>query len=151
MARRGTTTAIFDDTKKIEGRALAIERRPKLSCLAKLPCVFRRSRRRLKGVKRFHNASFESAWRRARSARFNVSRTVEGATPRRLAISRVATAAENFNRIISRAWRIATRSAGIDHSLGLPKARPKQASGDRHRRTSYPGRDYLVTVGGFIS
>ncbi len=46
---------------------------------------------------------------------------------------------------------IATRSAGIDHSLGLPKARPKQASGDRHRCTKYPGRDYLVTVGGFIS
>jgi hypothetical protein len=66
-----------------------------------------------------------------------------------VSISRVATASENFNRIISRAWRIATRSAGIDHSLGLPKARPKQASGDRHRCTSYPGRDYLVTVGGF--
>jgi hypothetical protein len=56
--------------------------------------------------------------------RLNVSRTVEAAKPRRRAISRVATSAENFNRMISRAWRIATLSAGIDRSLGLPKKRP---------------------------
>jgi hypothetical protein len=37
---------------------------------------------------------------------------------------RVGTQAENFKRMISRAWRIATLSAGIGRSLGLPKARP---------------------------
>jgi hypothetical protein len=31
---------------------------------------------------------------------------------------------KTFNRMISRAWRIATLSAGIDRSLGLPKKRP---------------------------
>jgi hypothetical protein len=62
--------------------------------------------------------------RPALSIRFNVSRTVAGAKPSRRAISRVATLAENFNRMISRTWRIATLSAGIDRSLGLPKKRP---------------------------
>jgi hypothetical protein len=32
--------------------------------------------------------------------------------------------AENFKRMISRACRIETLSAGIDLSLGLPKERP---------------------------
>jgi hypothetical protein len=65
--------------------------------------------------------------------------------------------AENFNRIISRAWRIETLSAGIDRSPGLPKERPKQASGRaRHRSRPragsfrYGGRHYLVMVGGII-
>lgn len=77
---------------------------------------------------------------------------------RRRAISRVETLAENFGRIISRAWRIATLSAGIGRSFGLPKARSKQASGDRHRCTRYPraglsrygGRHHLVMTGGII-
>ena len=42
----------------------------------------------------------------------------------RLAISRVGRLVENFRRMISRAWRIETLSAGIDRSLGLPKERP---------------------------
>ena len=78
-----------------------------------------------------------------------------------------STAAENFSRIISRAWRIVTRSAGIDRSLGLPKARPKQASGNPpslHENTpggiislwwaaSYrnDGRHHSVMVGDIIS
>jgi hypothetical protein len=43
---------------------------------------------------------------------------------RRRAISRVGRLVENFRRMISRAWRIETLSAGIDRSLGLPKERP---------------------------
>ena len=54
------------------------------------------------------------------SARFNVSRTVERAMPSRRAISCVDTD-EDFSRIISRAWRIPIRSAGIDPPLGLAK------------------------------
>src|SRR5271165_4354257 len=54
-------------------------------------------------------------------SRFSVSLTVEGATPRRRAISRVATPAENFRRMISRASRMATLSAGIVCSLGTAK------------------------------
>src|SRR5260370_32227601 len=86
-----------------------------------------------------------------------ISRTVEGASPRRRAISRVGMPVENFNRMISRAWRIETLSAGIDRSPGFPKERPKQASGRaRHRSRPragsfrYGGRYYLVMVGGII-
>jgi hypothetical protein len=57
--------------------------------------------------------------RPAVSVRFNVSRTVERAMPSRRAISCVDTN-ENF-RIISRAWRIVTRSAGTGCSLGIAK------------------------------
>ena len=60
----------------------------------------------------------------APSKRLNVSRTVEAAMPSRRAISRVEIPAENFKRMISRTWRIATLSAGIDRSLGMPKERP---------------------------
>src|SRR5216684_235386 len=93
----------------------------------------------------------------ALSRRFSVSRTVEGASPRRRAISRVGMPAENFKRMISRTWRIETLSAGIDRSPGLPKERPKQASGRaRHRSRPragsfrYGGRHYLVMVGDII-
>ena len=95
--------------------------------------------------------------RLALSKRFSVSLTVEGARPNRRPISRVGTLAENFRRIISRAWRIATLSAGIDRSLGLPKARPKQASGalvatrePRAGLSRYGGRHHLVMTGGII-
>jgi hypothetical protein len=50
--------------------------------------------------------------------------TYAEATFRRRAISRVGRSAENFKRMISRAWRIATLSAGIDRSHGFPKERP---------------------------
>ena len=80
-----------------------------------------------------------------------VSLTVDGARPRRRAISRVATPAENFRRIISRAWRIGTLSAGIGRSLGLPKE--PTYSGQRWRSSpcQTPGRNYSVPVGGIIS
>ena len=56
----------------------------------------------------------------AASVRFSVSRTVERAMPSRRAIS-CAETDEPFSRIISRAWRIVIRSAGIDCSLGIAK------------------------------
>jgi hypothetical protein len=56
------------------------------------------------------------------------TRTVEGASPSRRAISRVGILAENFNRMISRACRIATLSAGIDLSLIGKGETLKQAS-----------------------
>src|SRR5579864_5256522 len=93
----------------------------------------------------------------ALSRRFNVSRTVEGASPRRRATSRVGMPVENFNRMISRAWRIETLSADIDRSPGLPKERPKQANGRARPRSRpragsfrYGGRHYLEMVGGII-
>jgi len=46
---------------------------------------------------------------------------------------------EDFNRAISRAWRIPTRSAGADRSLGLPNARPKQVRGRRSPHETLSG------------
>ena len=93
----------------------------------------------------------------APSKRLNVPRTVEAATPRRRAISRVGRPAENFKRMISCAWRIATLSAGIIAPLDCQRRDPKQASGGA-RRHSRPraglfrsgGRHHLVMVGGII-
>src|SRR3954470_17136151 len=93
----------------------------------------------------------------APSKRLNVPRTVEAATPRRRAISRVGRPAENFKRMISRAWRIATLSARIIAPLDCQRRDPKQASGGA-RRHSRPraglfrsgGRHHLVMVGGII-
>ena len=84
------------------------------------------------------------------SKRFNVSRTVDGAMPRRRAISRVSTPAENFKRMISRAWRIALFPLASVAPLGCQRSDPKQASGGA-RRPSNPGRDHSVPVGGIIS
>src|SRR5664279_2733114 len=93
----------------------------------------------------------------APSKRLNVSRTVEAAMPSRRAISRVEIPAENFKRMISRTWRIATLSAGIIAPLDCQRRDPKQASGGAHRH-SRPraalfrsgGRHHLVMVGGII-
>src|SRR5258707_10138946 len=93
----------------------------------------------------------------APSKRLNVSRTVEAAMPNRRAISRVEISAENFKRMISRTWRIATLSAGIIAPLDCQRSDPKQASGGA-RRHSRPraalfrsgGRHHLVMVGGII-
>src|SRR6476620_11187965 len=93
----------------------------------------------------------------APSKRLNVSRTVEAAMPSRRAISRVEIPAENFKRMISRTWRIATLSAGIIAPLDCQRSDPKQASGGA-RRHSRPraalfrsgGRHHLVMVGGII-
>src|SRR5260370_11551150 len=93
----------------------------------------------------------------APSKRLNVSRTVEAAMPSRRAISRVEIPAENFKRMISRTWRIATLSAGIIAPLDCQRRDPKQASGGA-RRHSRPraalfrsgGRHHLVMVGGII-
>src|SRR4030088_3760890 len=94
----------------------------------------------------------------APSKRLNVPRTVESSTRRRRAISRVGRPAENFKRMISRAWRIATLSAGIIAPLDCQRRDPKQASRGA-RRHSRPraglfrsgGRHHLVMVGGIIS
>src|SRR5260370_31405278 len=93
----------------------------------------------------------------APSKRLNVPRTVEAATRRRRAISRVGRPAENFKRMISRAWRIATLSAGIIAPLDCQRRDPKQASGGapRHSRPRAGvfrsgGRHHLVMVGGII-
>src|ERR1700682_6197710 len=91
----------------------------------------------------------------APSKRLNVSRTVEAAMPSRRAISRVEIPAENFKRMISRTWRIATLSAGIIAPLDCQRRDLKQASGGA-RRHSRPraalfrsgGRHHLVMVGG---
>src|SRR4249920_1374059 len=100
------------------------------------------------------------------SKRFKVSRTVEGATPRRRAISRVGIETENFRRIISRTWRIAILSAGIDRSLELAKDATLEVASEDARRpecpggiipfrwatsSRYDGRHHSVTVGGIIS
>src|SRR6266850_572491 len=93
----------------------------------------------------------------APSKRLNVSRTVEAAMPSRRAISRVEIPAENFKRMISRTWRIATLSAGIIAPLDCQRRDPKQASGGA-RRHSRPRaalfrsglRHHLVMVGGII-
>src|SRR5664280_749307 len=93
----------------------------------------------------------------APSKRLNVSRAVEAAMPSRRAISRVEIPAENFKRMISRTWRIATLSAGIIAPLDCQRKDPKQASGGA-RRHSRPraalfrsgGRHHLVMVGGII-
>src|ERR1700690_4354729 len=84
------------------------------------------------------------------SVRFNVSRTVERAMPSRRAISCVDTQ-ENLSRIISRAWRIVIRSAGIDPPLGLPKGRPDQANGVARQSTKHTDRDHSVMGGAVIS
>ncbi len=76
--------------------------------------------------------------------------------PSRRAISRVATWAENFRRMISRTSRIGTLSAGIGRSLGLPKE--PTSSGQRRRSSPFMpragsfrsgGRHHLVMPGGF--
>src|SRR3979411_1702363 len=87
--------------------------------------------------------------------RLNGPRTVEAATPRRRAISRVGRPAENFKRMISRAWRIATLSAGIIAPLDCQRRDLKQASGGARRHSSpraasfrSGGRHHLVMMGG---
>jgi hypothetical protein len=77
--------------------------------------------------------------------------------PSRRAISRVEIPAENFKRMISRTWRIATLSAGIIAPLDCQRRDPKQASGGvrRHSRPRAAlfrsgGRHHLVMVGGII-
>ena len=66
----------------------------------------------------------------AAASRFNVSRTVDDATPTRRAISLPDTPAA-FNRSTSRTWRIAILSAGIVPSVAKAKgADAKRASRD---------------------
>src|ERR1700736_2134058 len=75
----------------------------------------------------------------APSTRLNVSRTDEAAMPSPPAISRVEIPAENFKRMISRTWRIATLSAGIIAPLDCQRRDPKQASGGARRHSKPPG------------
>ena len=99
-------------------------------------------------------------------SRFSVSLTVEGATPRRRAISRVATPAENFRRMISRASRMGTLSAGIVCSLGMAKGADLIRPAAALATLPYPGgiipfrwaassrnggRHHSVTAGDIIS
>ncbi len=67
------------------------------------------------------------------------------------AISRVGRQAENFNRMISCAWRIETLSAGIDRSLGFAKRSDLNRPAEGLVTVPDPGRDHSVTVGGIIS
>ena len=90
------------------------------------------------------------------SKRLNVSRTVEAAMPSRRAISRVEIPAENFKRMISRTWRIATLSAGIIAPLDCQRSDPKQpaealvAIPYRAALFRSGGRHNLIMVGGII-
>ena len=97
----------------------------------------------------------------ATASRFNVSRTVDGATPTRRAISLLPTPAV-FNRSTSRTWRIAILSAGIVPSRGKAKgADAKRASRDaaylgdiipewRAKSSRNAERDQIGTGGDFI-
>src|SRR5208283_4649575 len=78
------------------------------------------------------------------------ARTVERAMRRRRDIS-CAEIDVALSRIISRAWRIVIRSAGIDRSLAWTKERPDQANGGDRHCTKLSGRDHSVTGGGIIS
>ena len=87
----------------------------------------------------------------ALSARFSASRTVERGAPSRREISCAETDSD-LRRIISRAWRIVIRSAGIDRSsldcqrsdLIRPTAAPATAR-------NYPGGIIPLQGGGIIS
>jgi hypothetical protein len=69
----------------------------------------------------------------------------------RRAISRIANPAENFRRMISRASRMGTLSAGIVCSLGTAKGADLIRPAAALATIPYPGRDHSVPVGGFIS
>jgi hypothetical protein len=73
-------------------------------------------------------------------SRFNVSRTVEDATPTRRAISLPETPAA-FNRSTSRTWRIAILSAGIVPSDGKSQRNGRYADQQRRPLTErlHPG------------
>ena len=97
------------------------------------------------------NCGWASRWLR----RLSVARTVEAAIPTRRATSRVARPPTNFNRRISRTWRIVVLSAGI---RSLPwnsqRSEPESASrgtGPRARSSRNGGRDHFGTAGEIIS
>jgi hypothetical protein len=95
--------------------------------------------------------------RPAARKRLIVSRTVDGATPTRRAISRVGTPPTNSNRRTSRTWRMVVLSAGR-------QSLPRQSDGGslesasrgeiipewRARSFRNGGRDHLGIVGGII-
>src|SRR5467141_3435967 len=87
----------------------------------------------------------------APSKRLNVSRTVEAAMPSRRAISRVEIPAENFKRMISRTWRIATLSAGIIAPLDCQRRDTLNRPAEALVAIPDPGRHYSVPVGGIFS
>src|SRR5208282_2773512 len=85
-----------------------------------------------------------------RSQRRNISRSVEGATPVRLATSRVASPASRLNLNISRTRRMAILSVGI----GPSKRRQPKASEDPHpwaASSRNAARGLIGTVGGIKS
>src|SRR5262249_1896190 len=82
------------------------------------------------------------------ASRFNVNRTVDGATPTRLAISLSPTPAV-LKRSTSRTRRIGILSAGIRSPVQKPKERtlcgPAEASPTRARSSRNGGRNHLGT------
>src|SRR5438045_6562186 len=84
----------------------------------------------------------------ARASRFNVNRTVDGATPTRRAISLSPTPAA-VKRSTSRTWRIVVLSAGIRSPVQKPKERtligPAEAPSNRARSSRNGGRNHLGT------
>jgi hypothetical protein len=73
----------------------------------------------------------------AAASRIRVSRTVDGATPTRRAISLPETPAA-LNRSTSRAWRIAILSAGIVPSAAKPKERTLSGPAETQSQGPYP-------------
>src|SRR5579883_1991150 len=82
----------------------------------------------------------------AAAARRIVSRTVEGATPIRRAISRLGSAAA-FILITSRTWRIASLSVGIQG----PLRKAERATLWEPEEAASPGRDHAGMVGEIVS
>src|SRR4051794_36959636 len=81
-------------------------------------------------------------------SRFNVNRTVDGATPTRRAISLSPTPTV-VKRSTSRTWRIVVLSAGIRSPVQKPKKRtligPAEAPSNRATSSRNGGRNHLGT------
>src|SRR4051794_7399804 len=81
-------------------------------------------------------------------SRFNVNRTVDGATPTRRAISLSPTPTV-IKRSTSRTWRIVVLSAGIRSPVQKPKKRtligPAEAPSNRATSSRNGGRNHLGT------
>jgi hypothetical protein len=88
--------------------------------------------------------------RPAAAKRLSISRTVDGATPRRRAISRVDRPPTNFNLRTSRTWRMAVLSAGIGSSFGSQRSGPERARRGTHSEEQIP-RYGQQRVSGFKS
>src|SRR6476619_7003706 len=88
------------------------------------------------------------------ASRFNVNRTVDGATPTRRAISLSPTPAV-LKRSTSRTWRIVVLSAGTRSPMQKPKERtligPAEAPLNRARSSRNAERDQIGMLGYIIA